>query len=206
MTSLSTLQLSKSDEDAIRKLHKTVRATRYDDPVDQDAFLTASAHTVPFQLQFRPFISSFAQLPDVGETVFAIRNQMQANQPRLGGSPSKLFATLQDFAGEIVRRRQLMRDRKRAQTDRVRAAEGVAARAERRAALQYSEKLNQRASSPVEDTVSIPSSGDTTDVDEPLTPVENSRGPAPAINPNAAIPLFIQALLSPTFRARGLND
>ncbi|KAJ7796662.1 hypothetical protein B0H14DRAFT_3157878 [Mycena olivaceomarginata] len=187
MTSLSTLQLSKSDEDAIRKLHKTVRATRYDDPVDQDAFLTASAHTVPFQLQFRPFISSFAQLPDVGETVFAIRNQMQANQPRLGGSPSKLFATLQDFAGEIVRRRQLMRDRKRAQTDRVRAAEGVAARAERRAALQYSEKLNQRASSPVEDTVSIPSSGDTTDVDEPLTPVENSRGPAPAINPNAAI-------------------
>lgn len=100
----------------------------------------------PSQLQFRPFISSFAQLPDVGETVFAIRNQMQANQPRLGGSPTKLFATLQDFAGEIVRRRQLMRDRKRAQTDRVRAAEGVAARAERRAALQYSEQLNQRVS------------------------------------------------------------
>ncbi|KAF8184301.1 hypothetical protein K438DRAFT_1117957 [Mycena galopus ATCC 62051] len=201
MSSFSTLQLSKSDEDAIRKLHKAVRATRYDDPVDQDAFLTASAHTV---LQFRPFLVSFAQLPDIGVTVFAIRNQMQVNQPRLGGSPNKLFATLQDFAGEIVRRRQLLRDRKRAQTERVRAAEGVAARAERRAALEYAEQLNQRVVSPADDAVAIPSSGESTDVDEPLTPVENTRGPAPAINPNAAVPSSSQALLSPLSNFEGL--
>ncbi|KAJ7795056.1 hypothetical protein B0H14DRAFT_2621387 [Mycena olivaceomarginata] len=124
--------------------------------------------------------------------------------PRLGGSPSKLFATLQDFAGKIVRRRQLMCDHKRAQTKRVRTAEGVTAHAEHRAALQYTEQLNQRVTSPAEDAVSIPSSGDTTNVDEPLTPVENSRAPTPAINPNAAILSSSQGLLYPLSELEGL--
>jgi len=38
--------LSKADEAIVRKLFKALRATRYEDPVDQDAFLVESANTV----------------------------------------------------------------------------------------------------------------------------------------------------------------
>lgn len=46
MSSPPLSYLSKAGEDLIRQLFKTIRATRYEDPVDQDSFLTASANTV----------------------------------------------------------------------------------------------------------------------------------------------------------------
>jgi hypothetical protein len=46
MSAFDAPRLSLADEAAIRKLLKTVRATRYEDPVDQDAFLVASANSV----------------------------------------------------------------------------------------------------------------------------------------------------------------
>jgi hypothetical protein len=46
MASLDTPYLNETEEDAIRALHKSVRATRYEDPVDQDAFLVAAARSI----------------------------------------------------------------------------------------------------------------------------------------------------------------
>jgi hypothetical protein len=101
--------------------------------------------THSIQLNFWLFLSSFAQIPDISEVVFLIRNQMHSTQTCHGGPSDKVFRSIQDFAGEIVCRRQLDRNRKHAQNERIRAAEGVAAHAERRAALEYAEQLNQQA-------------------------------------------------------------
>ncbi|KAJ7934266.1 hypothetical protein B0H13DRAFT_2305995 [Mycena leptocephala] len=154
MASLDTPYLNETEEDAIRALHKSVRATRYEDPVDQDAFLVAAARSV---LQFREQVASFALTADIAECVFAIRSQLHSNNSRLGTPPDEAFSTISDFAGEIARTRQLYRDRKRAQTARISAEEGVAARAERREALKHAAKFQKHPRSPDEDAVSIPS-------------------------------------------------
>jgi hypothetical protein len=87
---------------------------------------------------------SFAIVPDLAECVFTIRSMMHSNNARLGAPISATFISLQDFAGEIIRKRQLIRERRRAQADRLRAAEGVAARMERRAALEHAARVNSK--------------------------------------------------------------
>ncbi|KAF7356000.1 hypothetical protein MVEN_00929400 [Mycena venus] len=201
MSSFQSPRLSKADEDAVRKLHKTVRATRFDDPVDQDSFLVASAESV---LQFRPQIASFASIPDVGECVFAIRAQLQSNNARLNTPSIGVLADIQDFAGEIARTRQLFRDRRRAQTDRVRAAEGVAARAERRAALEQTSQLHQRIASPDDDAVSIPSSDEESDVAVASKSIKKPHVPAASGQANAAVPSSVQVPISPLSELEGL--
>jgi hypothetical protein len=71
---------------------------------------------------------------------------MHSNNARLGTPLSDAFISLQDFAGEIVRKRQVIHDRKLAQADRARAAEGVAARLEHRAALEHAAHVNNNVS------------------------------------------------------------
>jgi hypothetical protein len=46
MVSVLPGSLSKNDEAVVRKLFKVIRATKFEDPVDQDAFLVESANTV----------------------------------------------------------------------------------------------------------------------------------------------------------------
>ncbi|KAF8190614.1 hypothetical protein K438DRAFT_1935576 [Mycena galopus ATCC 62051] len=160
--------LSKSNEETVRKIFKTIRATKFEDPVDQDSFLVDSANTV-LQLQFRPQIASFALVPELGECIFTIRSMMHANNARLGTPFSDAFISIQDFAGEIVRKRQMFRERRRAHIDRMRAAGGAAARIERNAALEYAANTDHKSPhSPGEDVVSIPSSGDESGADEPV--------------------------------------
>ncbi|KAJ7753266.1 hypothetical protein B0H16DRAFT_1690877 [Mycena metata] len=139
--------LDKSDEDAIRTLHKSVRATSYEDAIDQDAFLVASARSI---LQFRKQVMSFALSSDLGECAFLIRTKMAQNYPRLGTPPGEIFVSISDFVGEIARSRQLIRDRKRAHNERVRAEEAVVARAARHDALEFAAQRDP-------DVVSIPS-------------------------------------------------
>ncbi|KAF8190677.1 hypothetical protein K438DRAFT_1935613 [Mycena galopus ATCC 62051] len=160
--------LSKSNEETVRKIFKTICATKFEDPVDQDSFLVDSANTV-LQLQFRPQIASFALVPELGECIFTIRSMMHANNARLGTLFSDAFISIQDFAGEIVRKRQMFRERRRAHIDRMRAAGGTAARIERNAALEYAANTDHKSPhSPGEDVVSIPSSGDESGADEPV--------------------------------------
>ncbi|KAJ7113786.1 hypothetical protein C8R44DRAFT_740682 [Mycena epipterygia] len=158
--------LSQTGEDVVRQLFKTIRATRYEDPVDQDSFLIASANTV---LSLRPQVMSFATVPELAECVFTIRSMMHSNNARLKTPISETFIHIQDFAGEIIRKRQLIRDRKHAQIDRIRAAEGVAARHERRLALEHAARVdNNKASRSLdEDAVSIPSTTDESGGEEP---------------------------------------
>ncbi|KAJ7933387.1 hypothetical protein B0H13DRAFT_2306781 [Mycena leptocephala] len=138
MVSVLPGSLSKNDEAVVRKLFKVIRATKFEDPVDQDAFLVESANTV---LRFRPQVASFALVADLGEC---------------------------DFAGEILRKRQTFRERKRANTDRAHVAEGMAARIERNVALEYASNLaNKSPVSPNDDVVSIPSSSDESGAEEP---------------------------------------
>ncbi|KAJ7476355.1 hypothetical protein B0H11DRAFT_2235108 [Mycena galericulata] len=176
--------LTGAGEEVIRKLFKTIRATRYEDPVDQDSFLVASANTV---LAFRPQVVSFAIAPDLAECVFTIRSMMHSNNARLKAPISDTFISIQDFAGEIIRKRQLFRDRKHAQIDRIRAAEGVAARNERRIALEHAARVNNKASHTLdEDTISIPSPTDESGGEEPTpknppaSPITNDLTNIPA--------------------------
>ncbi|KAJ7440353.1 hypothetical protein B0H11DRAFT_2253117 [Mycena galericulata] len=158
MPSLLPGSLSKADETVVRKLLKVVRATKYEDPVDQDDFLTDSANTV---LNYRSRIDSFAVVAELGECVFTIRSMMHANGVRLGKPPSATFISLQDFAGEIVRKRQLFQERQRANAERVKVVEGMAARIARNEALEYASKQNDKPPiSPDADAISIPSSSD----------------------------------------------
>ncbi|KAJ7140796.1 hypothetical protein C8R44DRAFT_726514 [Mycena epipterygia] len=169
MVSILPGSLSKSDEAIVRKLFKVLRATKYEDPVDQDAFLVESAGTV---LQFRPFVTSFALDADLGECVFTLRAMMHANNAHLGTPSSATFVSIQDFAGEILRKRQTFHARKRANEDRIRVAEGMAARIERNIALG-----NKPPASPDDDTVSIPLSSDesgTEEIPRPPKPVPPS--------------------------------
>ncbi|KAJ6525813.1 hypothetical protein DFH09DRAFT_1328831 [Mycena vulgaris] len=150
--------LSSSDEAIVRRLFKVVRATKFEDPVDQAAFLADSATTV---LRYRLRPDSFALVPELADCVFTIRSMMHANRAHLPTSPSAVFTSLQDFAGEIVRKRQLFQERQRVNADRARAASGIADRIARNAALQSASKEAVKSpSSPGCDTVSIPSSCD----------------------------------------------
>jgi hypothetical protein len=97
-------------------------------------------------LSFRAQVVSFAVVPELAECVFTIRSMMHSNNARLGTPLSDAFISLQDFAGEIVRKRQVIHDRKLAQADRARAAEGVAARLEHRAALEHAARVNNNVS------------------------------------------------------------
>ncbi|KAJ7435340.1 hypothetical protein B0H11DRAFT_2257301 [Mycena galericulata] len=158
MPSLLPGSLSKADETIVRKLLKVVRATKYEDPVDQDDFLTDSANTV---LNYRSRIDSFAVIAELGECVFTIRSMMHANGICLGKPPSATFISLQDFAGEIVRKRQLFQERQRANAERAKVVEGMATRIARNEALEYALKQNDKPPiSPDVDAISIPSSSD----------------------------------------------
>ncbi|KAF7372230.1 hypothetical protein MVEN_00082500 [Mycena venus] len=184
--------LTKSEEDTVCALHKSVRATHYDDPIDQDTFLVASAHSV---LQFREQVASFASSSEIAECVFTIRSAMVKNSSRLENPPDDIFASITDFAGEIARSCQLFRDRKRAQTVCLRTAEGVAARAERREALKYAAKVQKHALSPDDDTVSIPSDDEESDI--PIRPTSLVVEPLSiAAGSETIIASPIQALLS----------
>ncbi|KAF8177106.1 hypothetical protein K438DRAFT_1770219 [Mycena galopus ATCC 62051] len=165
--------LSNKNEDIVRKLFKTLRATKFEDPLDQDSFLVESATTV---LEFRPQIASFALVPDLGECIFLIRSMMHANNARLDTPPSDTFTSIQDFAGEIVHKRQTLRERKRANLERALVAEGAAARLERKAALEHAAKVtdSQGPRSSADDVVSIPSSEDKAE------PVFSLKNPPPS--------------------------
>ncbi|KAJ7739442.1 hypothetical protein DFH07DRAFT_965729 [Mycena maculata] len=174
--------LSKDDELIVRKLLKTVRATKYEDPVDQEAFLVESATTV---LQFRPQVASFAQVADLADCVFILRSMMHASRARLGTPPNATFVSLQDFAGEIVRKRHIFRERQRANAEQARTRETTVARAERSDALEHAAK--KVPASPDKDAVSIPSSSDDGMAPLDLQLVSKAR----LIPPSSPAPLFI---------------
>ncbi|KAJ6536515.1 hypothetical protein DFH09DRAFT_1324546 [Mycena vulgaris] len=190
--------LSKPAQDIVCKVLKTIRATKYKDPVDQEAFLLESANAV---LPFRSQLASFVLVPDLGECVFTLRSMMHASNAHLGTALNEAFTSIQEFVGEIVRHRHVIRDRRLAHADHIRAAEGVATRIECSAALEHAASIEKAAPrSPDEDCVSIPSSGDESSSDalpaapknSLLSPVSvDSTGPPPSSRVRTAL------LLSP---------
>ncbi|KAJ6599892.1 hypothetical protein DFH09DRAFT_1303251 [Mycena vulgaris] len=158
MVSILPGSLSAPDAAIVRKLFKVLRATKYEDPVDQDTFLSESARTIlPFRLQ----IASFALDSGLAECVFMLRSMMHANGTRLGAPPSSLFTAIQAFAGEIISKRHILQERKRANAERSRVADSIAARISRNAALEFATKETTKPpGSPNDETVSIPSSSD----------------------------------------------
>ncbi|KAJ6572484.1 hypothetical protein DFH09DRAFT_1312772 [Mycena vulgaris] len=158
MVSILPGSLSAPDAAIVRKLFKVLRATKYEDPVDQDTFLSESARTIlPFRLQ----IASFALDSGLAECVFMLRSMMHANGTRLGAPPSSLFTAIQAFAGEIISKRHILQERKRANAERSRVADSIAARISRNAALEFATKETTKPpGSPNDETVSIPSGSD----------------------------------------------
>ncbi|KAF8146154.1 hypothetical protein K438DRAFT_1991108 [Mycena galopus ATCC 62051] len=66
---------------------------------------------------------------------------MHANNAHLDTPPSDTFSSIQDFAGEIVHKRQALRECKCANLERARVAEGTAAHLERKATLEHVAKV-----------------------------------------------------------------
>ncbi|KAJ6629358.1 hypothetical protein B0H10DRAFT_2208764 [Mycena sp. CBHHK59/15] len=159
--------LSKVDEAVVRKLFKVVHATKYEDPVDQDTFLIESANTV---LQFHPQVASFVLIPELGECVFSIRAMMHASSAQLGTPFSDTFVSIQDFAGEILRKHQTFRERKHANAD---------------PCLKLDAKPPV---SPDKDAVSIPSSSDESGADEPPRDPKNPLSSPIKVDPSQAQP------------------
>ncbi|KAJ7816102.1 hypothetical protein B0H13DRAFT_1923794 [Mycena leptocephala] len=187
MSTFDASLLTSAEEASVRALHKSVRATQYEDPVDQDTFLIASARSV---LELQPQVASFVLTPDIGECVFAIRSKMLQNNSRLHTPPDATFALITDFAGEIVRKRQLFRERKRAQDARLSGAKAAANRAERRCALRRAS--GEPSASSDSDAVSIPSDDEDASARRQPTPIvtDTKTLPTPAPSP-------IHASLSP---------
>ncbi|KAK6971348.1 hypothetical protein R3P38DRAFT_2798729 [Favolaschia claudopus] len=94
--------LSKSEEDIIRSLHKTLRATHYEDPSDQRKFLEECARVL-LVFQNRP--SSFAMSTELGEYVFLLRAEMHKNSLVLPSPASNYYSAVVDFAGKVARKR-----------------------------------------------------------------------------------------------------
>ncbi|KAK7062308.1 hypothetical protein R3P38DRAFT_2597356 [Favolaschia claudopus] len=190
--------LSTADEKIVRDLQKTLRATHYDDPVDQATFLGAAAESL---LSFRSQVASFALSAELAECVFTLRTQFQKNNSHFTAPPSKAYADILGFVGEIISKRQLFRDRKRAQTERKSGAEAAIARAQRRDALEYAAgKASKKTSTPApkdEDCVSIPSDDEKLD-NKQLAVIKIPETPkiAPIAN-SSVVSSPIQALSSP---------
>ncbi|KAJ7469974.1 hypothetical protein B0H11DRAFT_2238118 [Mycena galericulata] len=191
MSSTIPGSLSKGDESIVRKLLKSIRATKYEDPVDQDAFLVECAHSL---LKFRPQVASFAQVAELADCAFTLRSMMHANGVRLGSPPSAAFVSIQDFAGEIIRKRRIFRERQRANAERAKSAEGMIARLERNNALEHAAKT--LPTSPDEDAISIPSSSDDGMAPQDLQPVAKDPSPSPIKVEPAPTPLSSQVRLA----------
>ncbi|KAJ7429207.1 hypothetical protein B0H11DRAFT_2266610 [Mycena galericulata] len=189
MSSTIPGSLSKGDESIVRKLLKSVHATKYEDPVDQDTFLVECTHSL---LKFRPQVASFAQVAELADCVFTIRSMMHANGVRIGSPPSAVFASIQDFAGKIIRKHCIFRERQRANVERAKSAEGMAARIERGDALEYAAK--KIPASLDEDATSIPSSSDDGMAPKDLQLVTKDPSPSPIKVEPTPIPLSSQGI------------
>ncbi|KAJ7707349.1 hypothetical protein B0H17DRAFT_1191864 [Mycena rosella] len=197
MSSFNTPSLLKSEEETIRLLQKSVRATRYDDPLDQDAFLIASACTI---LQFSDQYTAFTANPELSECIFSIRKALHQNNFRPDSTCSEVLTAISDFAGEIVRSRQLFCDCQRAQATRLHAEEAAEALAACRDALAYAEK--KRVLSPDSDTVSIPSNDEDTPLNKDPIPSPIEGADATMIASPARV--RSSALLSPLLELESL--
>ncbi|KAJ7905888.1 hypothetical protein B0H13DRAFT_2334090 [Mycena leptocephala] len=198
MSSFDGPLLSQSEQTIVRVLHKTILATHYDDPADQEP-----SSQFPLILCFN-FASScfFASTPDLSECVFQLRTLIHRNNSLLKAPSNKTLDAITSFAGEIVQKRQLLRERAKASKARASGAMAAAARSERRAALKLA------AISPAilagRRPVSIPSSDE-----EPDSPIPPSKNEAlPAINTavsSAPVPVRSHTgLISPLSELEGL--
>ncbi|KAF7324414.1 hypothetical protein MVEN_02643900 [Mycena venus] len=180
-------RLTAADSISVRKLRKTVRATQYEDPSDQNLFLIACSNSV---LQFRNQVASFALDPEIAECVFGIRARLLANNARLSEPPSEITEAVLDFANDIINKRQFFRDCKHAEESRLRTSEESAVYTERPAVLDYvAPQDKQLPHSPVEELVSIPSGSEESSTEDtcvpaperPLSPVSVNLTTVPSL-------------------------
>ncbi|KAJ7796614.1 hypothetical protein B0H14DRAFT_3494594 [Mycena olivaceomarginata] len=181
MASFDAPVLSSAKEASVRTLHKSVCATQYEDPVDQDAFLVTSAHSI---LVFQPQVASFAMSSDISECVFAIRAKMLQNNIRLSTPPNASFGLLTDFTGK----------RKHAQDTHSSGAKAAADRAERRHALRHA--AGEPSASSNSDAISVPSNDEDTPTGRQPSPIITNTNtlPTPILSP---IHVRLIASLSP---------
>ncbi|KAJ7771192.1 hypothetical protein B0H14DRAFT_3509140 [Mycena olivaceomarginata] len=178
--------LSKCGEAVVHELHKTICATRYEDSVDQETFLVSSANTI---LRLRPQVLSFVLISDVGECVFTLRSMLHPFNAPLS-TPCDAYVSIEDFAGEIMRKQQEILDRKLVQAEHAHAANVAAAHLKHQAVLAQVVRFNKRPS-PEEDAVSIPS-GDEDSVSPNLPTVPNTPAPSPIVTDLTNDPVFNQ--------------
>ncbi|KAK7016825.1 hypothetical protein R3P38DRAFT_3561778 [Favolaschia claudopus] len=193
----SASTFSKSEEETIRMKLKTLRATHYEDPMDQKMFLE---HTALCILDFRSKVDAFALNAELAQIIFVLRSALHDIHSRAPNPPSVTYPALVAFANEIIQRRQTIIIQTRATVHRLSGIEAARVRAERRQFLKDTTSTISAVKD--DDMVSIPSSD--TDV-EPSTPaVEVSTVGASTVL--APPPSPIQVLLSAAVPVAGNTE
>ncbi|KAK6966955.1 hypothetical protein R3P38DRAFT_3380838 [Favolaschia claudopus] len=172
--------LSKSEEDIIRSLHKTLRATRYEDPSDQRKFLEDCARVL-LVFQNRP--SSFAMSTELGEYVFLLRAEMHKNSLVLPSPASNCYSAVVDFAGKVARKRiEYFRNLKLAPIKPLPAIDAAKANGSQQEVPDAVAHTSKTSSTPVgDDAVSIPSDDEYEVVARPSTPAPELLSPLPEL-------------------------
>ncbi|KAK6992343.1 hypothetical protein R3P38DRAFT_3289915 [Favolaschia claudopus] len=172
--------LSKSEEDIIRSLHKTLRATHYEDPSDQRKFLEECARVL-LVFQNRP--SSFAMSTELGEYVFLLRAEMHKNSLVLPSPASNYYSAVVDFAGKVARKRiEYFRNLKLAPIKPLPAIDAAKANGSQQEVPDAVAHTSKTSSTPVgDDAVSIPSDDEYEVVARPSTPVPELLSPLPEL-------------------------
>ncbi|KAK7034173.1 hypothetical protein R3P38DRAFT_3496502 [Favolaschia claudopus] len=180
--SSSTIEviLSKAEEDIIRSVHKTLRATHYEDPSDQKKFLEECARVL---LVFRNRPSSFAMSTELGEYVFLLRAEMHKNSLVLPSPASNYYSSVVDFAGKVARKRiEYFRNLKLAPIKPLPAIDAAKANESHQEAP---DAVACTSKAPVtlgdDDAVSIPSDDEYEVVARPSTPIPELLSPLPEL-------------------------
>ncbi|KAF7325848.1 hypothetical protein MKEN_00435500 [Mycena kentingensis (nom. inval.)] len=190
-------RLSEFEQESIITLLNSVRDSRFGSLDEHNEFLVDSANSV---LRYRDQVASFAEVPVVGECVFAIRGAMLKNDFRTRGPFGSIFSDILGFASAITSARKTFRERKRAADERKREAILAANRRERIEALEYARNLekwqNSASRDPPsdaesEDTISLGSAPPSPSKDTEVEPAEERA--LPEAGPQSPI----QAALSP---------
>ncbi|KAJ7058407.1 hypothetical protein C8F01DRAFT_1232628 [Mycena amicta] len=140
------LLLSASQREAVISLGNVVRDSVHQDISARDAFLVDSAQEI---MRYLPQAQSFIESKAIGDSLFAIRNEMVRNSFRTSGPFGRVYSDILSFCAAVNTGRRVQRERQQGADERKRDAEAAANRRERLEALEYASRLAEWQANPL---------------------------------------------------------
>ncbi|KAJ7057405.1 hypothetical protein C8F01DRAFT_1307613 [Mycena amicta] len=140
------LLLSASQREAVISLGNVVGDSVHQDISARDAFLVDSAQEI---MRYLPQAQSFIESKAIGDSLFAIRNEMVCNSFRTSGPFGRVYSDILSFCAAINTGRRVQRERQRGADERKHDAEAAANRRERLEALEYASRLAEWQANPL---------------------------------------------------------